>query len=75
MEIKVDSESKNQLNRIRKSPLLLIQEESLAKKFTKYPCQFEKSQKTYKEREDFQNFPYPKLLLSFHVLTTFFSKF
>ena len=75
MEIKIDSESKSQLKRIRKSPLLLIQEKSLAKKFKKYPCQFEKCQKTYKERDDFQNFPHPKLLLSFHVLTSFFSKF
>ena len=49
MEIKIDSERNSQLKRIRKSLLLLIQEESLAKKFKKYPCQFEKCQKTYKE--------------------------
>ena len=41
MEIEIDSENESQLKRIRKSPLLLSQEESLAEKFKKYPCLFD----------------------------------
>ena len=44
----MDSENESQLKN-RKPPLLLSQEESLTKKFKKYPCPFDKSQKTYKE--------------------------
>ena len=55
MEIEMDSENKNQLKVIRKPLILLIQEESLAKKLKKkYPCLFDKSEKTYKERDVFQ---------------------
>ena len=75
MEIEIGSEKESQLMRIRKPPLLLSQEESLAKKVKKYPCLFGKSQKTYKERDISPNFPYPKRLLFFHILATFFSKF
>ena len=41
MEIEIDSENESQLKRIRKSPLLLSQEESLAEKVKKYPCLFD----------------------------------
>ena len=47
----MDSENESQLKRFRKPPLLLSQEESLAEKFKKYHCLFDKNQKTYKERE------------------------
>ena len=50
MEIEIDSENKSQLKRIRKSPFLLIQEESLAEKVEKYHFLFDNNQKTYKER-------------------------
>ena len=56
MEIEIDSENESQLKRIRKPPLLLSQEESLAEKVKKHPCLFDKSQKTYKERNVFQTF-------------------
>ena len=45
------SENESQLKRIRKPSLLLSQEESLSQKVKKYPCLFDKSQKTYKERD------------------------
>ena len=51
MEIEMDSENESQLKRFRKPTLLLSQEESLAEKIKKYPCLFDKSQKTYKERD------------------------
>ena len=49
MEIGMESKNESQLKRIRKHPLLLSQEESLAEKAKKYPCLFDKSLKTYKE--------------------------
>ena len=62
----MDSENENQLQRIRKTTLLLSQEESLGEKGKKHPCLFDKSQKTYKERDVlFKSFPYPKALLFF----------
>ena len=54
MEIEMNSENESQLKRIRKPPLLLSQKESMAKKVKKYPCLFDKSRKTYKERNVFQ---------------------
>ena len=42
-KIKMDTENENQLKRIRKPPLLLGQEKSLAEKVKKYPCLFDKS--------------------------------
>ena len=54
----MDSENESQLKKIRKLPLLLNQEESLAEKVKNYPCLFDKSQKTCKERDVFQNFHY-----------------
>ena len=54
MAIKIDPENESQLKRIRKPPLLLSQEESLAEKVKKYPCLFGKRQKTYKKRDAFQ---------------------
>ena len=56
MEIEIDSENKSQLKRIRKSPFLLIQEESLAEKVEKYHFLFDDNQKTYKERDISQKF-------------------
>ena len=47
----MDSENESQLERIWKPPLLLNQEELLAKKIKKYICLFGKSQKMYKERD------------------------
>ena len=41
--VKIDSENENYLKRIRKPPLLLGQEKSLAEKVKKYPCLFDKS--------------------------------
>ena len=75
MDIEMNSENECQLKRIRKAPLLLNQEESLAEKVKKYFCLFDKSQKMYKQRDVFQKKFYPKLLLFYHVLTTIFSKF
>ena len=43
MEIEMDPENESQLDRIRKPPLLLSQEKSLAEKVKKYPCLFDKS--------------------------------
>ena len=74
IEIEIGSKNESQLKRFRKFSLLLTQEESLAEKVKKYPFLLDKSQKTYKERDVLQNFPYPKRLLFFHVSTTFFSK-
>ena len=45
MEIEMDPENASQLDRIRKPPLLLSQEKSLAEKVKKYPCLFDKSRK------------------------------
>ena len=59
MEIEIDAKNGSQLKRTRKPPLLLSQKESLAEQV-----------KTF-----LKNFPCPKSLLFFHVLTTFFSKF
>ena len=50
------SENESQLKRIRKPSLLLSQEESLSQKVKKYPCLFDKSQKTYKERDVFRSY-------------------
>ena len=55
MEIKMDSENQSQLKRIKKPPLLLSQEESLTEKVKKYPCLFDKSQKTYREGDVVKN--------------------
>ena len=41
LEIEIDSENESQLKRIRKPPLLLSQEESLAEKVKKYPYLFD----------------------------------
>ena len=41
----MDSENKSQVKRIRKTPLLLSQEELLAEKVKKYPCLFNNSQR------------------------------
>ena len=43
MEIEIDSENESRLKKIRKPPLLLSHEESLAKKVNKYLCLFDKS--------------------------------
>ena len=73
IEIEIDSEYKSQLKRFRKPPLLLSQEESLAKEVKKYPCLFDKSQKMYKERDIYQTFSISKtFLLLLHVFNTFF---
>ena len=65
------SENENQLQRIRKNTLLLSEEESLGEKVKKHPCLFDKSQKTYKERDVlFKSIVYPKASLFFHNLTT-----
>ena len=56
MEIEMNSENESHLTRIRKPPLFLTQEESLAKEVEKYPCLFDKNQKAYKERDVFQKF-------------------
>ena len=53
MKIEMDSENGNQLKRIRKSPLLLSQEESLTEKGKIYPCLFDKNQKTYEGNRRF----------------------
>ena len=45
MEIEMDPENASQLDRIRKPPLLLSQEKSLAEKVKKYPFLFDKSRK------------------------------
>ena len=58
MEIKMNSENESQLTRIRKPPLFLTEEESLAKEVEKYPYLFDKNQKAYKER-----YVFPKIFL------------
>ena len=75
MEIEMDSENESQLKRIRKPPLLLSQEESLAEKVKKYPCLFDKCQKTYKERDVFQKFSLHKIFALFSRLDYFFRSF
>ena len=65
MEIEIDSENEIQLKRIRKPPLLLSQEKSLAEKVKKYPCLFDESQRFTKKETFLKDFPYPKPLLFF----------
>ena len=65
MEIEIDSKNEGQLKRIRKPPLFLRQEESLAEKVMKYPCLFDKSQKTNKERHISQKFSLSKTFALF----------
>ena len=72
MEIEIDSENKSQLKRIRKPPLLLRQEESLAEKVRKYPCLFDKSQKTYNERNISQKFSLSKTFALFSRFEYFY---
>ena len=68
------SENESQLKRIRKPSLLLSQEESLSQKVKKYPCLFDKSQKTYRERDVFRSYlvltKYYDLQTSYLVLTS-----
>ena len=59
-EIEIDSGNESQLEGIRKPPLLLSQEESLAEKVKKYPRLFDKSQKMCKERDISQRFSISK---------------
>ena len=73
-EIKIDSENESQVKRIRKPPLSLSQEESLARKVKKYPCLFDKSQKMYKERDAFQKFSLSKTFALFSRFDYFFSE-
>ena len=75
MEIKMDLENESQLKIIRKSPLLLNQEELLAEKVKKYSCLFDKSQKITKKVTFFKNFPYPNPSLFFSRFDHIFSKF
>ena len=56
MEIEMDSENESQPKIIRKPLILLRQEVSLTEKVKKCPYLFDKSQKTCKERDLFQNF-------------------
>ena len=51
MKIEMNSENESQLKRIKKRPLLLSQEKSLAEKVTKYSYLLDQSLKTYKERD------------------------
>ena len=51
MKIEMNSENESQLKRIKKRPLLLSQEKSLAEKVKKYSCLLDQSLKTYKERD------------------------
>ena len=53
MEIEIDSENESQLKRIRKPPVLLSQEKSLAEKVKKYPCLFDRSQKNVQSKRHF----------------------
>ena len=50
-------------------------EESLAEKAKKYPCLFDKSQKTYKERDISQKFLLSITFALFSHFDYFFSKF
>ena len=56
----------------RKSPPLSSHEESLAEMVKKYPCLFDKSQKTHKEETFLINFLYPEPLLFFSRFDFFF---
>ena len=47
----MNSENESQLKRIKKRPLLLSQEKSLAEKVKKYSYLLDQSLKTYKERD------------------------
>ena len=71
----MNSETEIQLKRIRKTPLLLSQEESLSEKVKKHPCLFDRSQKTLKERAVFQKFSLSKGFALFSRFDSFFSKF
>ena len=75
MEIEIDSENESQLKRLRKPPLLLSQEESLAEKFKRNPCLSDKSQKSTKTETFFKNSPHLKPSLYFHVFSTFFRSY
>ena len=75
MEIEIDSQNESQLKIIRRPPLLLSQEESLAEKVKKYPCLFDKSQKTYKERDISQKFSLSKTFALYSHFDYYFSKF
>ena len=72
MATKMDSENESHLKRIRKPPLLLSQEESLAEKVKKYPCLFGKRQKTYKKRNVSQKFSLSKTFTLFSRFESFF---
>ena len=69
IEIETDLENESQLKRIRKPPLLLSQEESLAEKFKKYPSLLDK---TYKERDVLQKFSLNKSFALFSRFVYFF---
>ena len=75
MEIEIDSQNQSQLNRIRKSPFLLIQEDSLAKNFKKYPCLFYKSQKNIPRKRHFSKTFLIQDLCSFYTFWLLFSSF
>ena len=70
MEIEIDSQNESQLKIIRRPPLLLSQEESLAEK----AC-LTKVKKRTKKEIFLKNFLYPKPLLFIHILTTTFRSF
>ena len=53
MEIEIDSQNESQLNRIKKYPFSLIQEDSLAKKVKKYPFPLDKSKKNVQRKRYF----------------------
>ena len=72
MEIEIDSENESRQKRIRKLPLFLSQEESLAEKAKKHPCRLNKSQKTYKERDISQKFSLSKTFALFSRFDYFF---
>ena len=74
MEIEIDSENESQQKIFRKHPLLLSQEGSLAEKVMKYPCLFQKSQKTYKERDISEKFSLSKIFARFSRFGYFFSE-
>ena len=75
MEIEIGSENESQLKRFEKLPLLLSQEEPLAEKVKKYPCLFDKIQKTNKERYISQKFSLSKTFALFSRFDYFFSNF
>ena len=72
VEIAMDSENESQLKRIRKPPLLLSQEESLAEKVKKYPSLFEKVKKRTKKETFFKKFSLSKTFTLFSSFTYFF---